>query len=83
MKSYFNPNQRQREREGERERGRERDREGERERERENGRDRDRERLESVGIRAGYCVTEIFHFRHKIHTAVCEPKKAERDSRRA
>lgn len=33
-----------------------------------------------MGIRAGYCVTKIFHFRHKIHTAVSEPKKAERDS---
>lgn len=44
---------------------------------------RERETWEPVGIRAGYFVTEIFHFRHKIHTAVCEPKKAERDSRRA
>lgn len=44
---------------------------------------RERETWESVGIRAGYCVTEIFHFRHKLHTVVCGPKKAERDSRRA
>lgn len=29
---------------------------------------------ESVGIRAGYCITEIFHFRHKQHTALCGQK---------
>lgn len=40
---------------------------------------RQRETWESVGIRAGYCVTEIFHFRHKLHTSGMGQKR-QRDS---